>query len=189
ARGRRGAVSSAVQQALSALLPPLRFAERVGLQKLKSFEPLVREAVARALPHAGAHEAQLRRLLEVVEGFDIVGDDQRRAALDEVALVAGIIAAVNEVRGCRGRKRLEISLRDERRGELQLVWFNYRVSMLERLRIGSRALVSGEVKRGFRGGVAMHYPDVEPLSEQGQRELGDELAVRNDDSFGRVVPI
>ena len=125
-------------------------------------------------------------------------EDRRRpkaiaeVKLDETALIVGTIVSSREQRGFKGRRRLEAQLRDEAGDELSLVWFHYRGHQLDKLRPGARVLVSGEVKRGFRGAArAMHHPDVEALSESaGQRELGEEaLAARGDDSFGRVVPI
>ena len=107
----------------------------------------------------------------------------------EHGLVVATIVRTSEARGKRGR-RLEVTLRDERRDELTAIWFHYREEQRKRLQPFARVLVSGEVKRGFhRNSLAMHHPDVEVLGDW-QHEPGElDLAARGDDSFGRVVPI
>src|SRR3989442_12105851 len=87
------------------------------------------------------------------------------APLGERSVIAGTVAWIDEGRARRGR-RLEVRLRDEEGGYLMLLWFHYRPSLVQRLRTGSRIVVSGEVRAGWRGGgKTKSHPDVEPLQE------------------------
>ncbi len=181
----------------------LRAKERARVQKETSLPPAdalsapvtqlkgVGPAVAERLAAKG-----LRTVGEVLLNLPKRYEDRRRpksigeTKIGEHGLIVGTIVRASEQRGFKGRRRLEVLLRDEAGEELVLNWFHYRSAFLDKLKQGARVLVSGEIKRGFRGGAkAMHHPDVEPLGEAaGQRELGEELA-KVDDSFGRVVPI
>jgi ATP-dependent DNA helicase RecG len=107
------------------------------------------------------------------------------APLGERSVIAGTVAKVNEPKGRHGRRRLEVLLRDDAHSALLLLWFHYRAALLERLRLGARILVSGEVRPGYRGGgKTISHPDVEPLDPAGMPGTD-----RSDDSFGRVVPV
>jgi ATP-dependent DNA helicase RecG len=107
------------------------------------------------------------------------------APVGERSVIAGTVAKVNEVKGRHGRRRLEVLLRDDARSALLLLWFHYRAALLERLRLGARILVSGEVRPGYRGGgKTISHPDVESLDSAGMPGID-----RSDDSFGRVVPV
>ena len=109
------------------------------------------------------------------------------APLGERSVIAGTVAWIDEVRARRGR-RLEVRLRDEEGGYLMLLWFHYRPSLVQRLRTGSRIVVSGEVRAGWRGGgKTMSHPDVEPLQEGSSDALPS--GPGSDESFGRVVPV
>ena len=100
------------------------------------------------------------------------------APVGERSVIAGRITTVREAHG--RRRRLEVVVRDEQRGTLICIWFNYRPSFLKRFPLFAHVLVSGEVREGYRGnGKVMHHPDV---------ELAD-AEVQVDESFGRVVPI
>jgi len=105
------------------------------------------------------------------------------APIGERSVIAGRILKAQEARG--RRRRLEVLVRDAAGGTLVCIWFHYRPSMLERFRPFAQVLVSGEVREGYRGGgKVMHHPDVELLGAD-----GDPAAPRDDDSFGRVVPV
>jgi ATP-dependent DNA helicase RecG len=102
------------------------------------------------------------------------------APIGERSVIAGRIVTVREAQG--RRRRLEVVVRDEARGTLICIWFNYRSSFLKRFPLFAQVMVSGEVREGYHGnGKVMHHPDV---------ELGDaETPFRLDESFGRIVPI
>ena len=106
------------------------------------------------------------------------------APLGERSMIVGTIVKAHEAHG--RRRRLEVLLRDEAGAHLLLLWFHYRGSMLQRLAAGTRVLVSGEVRAGYRGGgKTITHPDVEPF---GASEAGPS-ALKDDDSFGRIVPV
>ncbi len=102
------------------------------------------------------------------------------APVGERSVIAGRIVTVREAKG--RRRRLEVVVRDEARGTLICIWFNYRPSFLKRFPLFAQVMVSGEVREGYHGnGKVMHHPDV---------ELGDaEAPLQHDESFGRIVPI
>ena len=105
------------------------------------------------------------------------------APVGERSVIAGRIVKAQEARG--RRRRLEVLVRDEAGGTLVCIWFHYRPSFLQRFPFLAHVLVSGEVREGYRGGgKVMHHPDVELLGAS-----GDTAAPREDDSFGRVVPV
>jgi ATP-dependent DNA helicase RecG len=106
-----------------------------------------------------------------------------QAPVGERSVIAGRVVKVQEARA--RRRRLEILVRDEAGGALVCIWFHYRPSFLQRFPLFAHVLVSGEVRQGYRGGgKVMHHPDVELLGGS-----GEVLAPREDDSFGRVVPV
>jgi len=105
------------------------------------------------------------------------------APLGERSVIAGKIVKAQEARA--RRRRLEVLVRDESGGTLVCIWFHYRPSFLQRFPLHAQVLVSGEVQQGYRGGgKVMHHPDVELLSASGEPS-----GLRDDDSFGRVVPV
>jgi ATP-dependent DNA helicase RecG len=107
------------------------------------------------------------------------------APVGERSVIEGKVAWLDEVRARRGR-RLEVRLRDDAGDHLMLLWFHYRPSLLQRLRIGSRIVVSGDVRTGWRGGAkSMSHPDVEPVDAQGEAVHLDAGSA----DFGRVVPV
>src|SRR4051794_32637230 len=73
--------------ALSPLLPPLRFASRVGPARLVDFEPLVARAVEQARAHAPAEK--LAALSAAARGFDKANEEKRRAQLAAVVRALG----------------------------------------------------------------------------------------------------
>src|SRR5205085_4209404 len=106
-----------------------------------------------------------------------------QAPFGERSVIAGKIVKAQEARA--RRRRLEVLVRDEAGGTLVCIWFHYRPSFLHRFPLHAQVLVSGEVRQGYRGGgKVMHHPDVELLSESGEPS-----GLRDDDSFGRVVPV
>src|SRR2546421_12107932 len=106
-----------------------------------------------------------------------------QAAFGERSVIAGKIVKVQEARA--RRRRLEVLVRDEAGGTLVCIWFHYRPSFLHRFPLHAQVLVSGEVRQGYRGGgKVMHHPAVELLSASGEPS-----GLRDDDSFGRVVPV
>ena len=123
-------------------------------------------------------------------------EDRRRprtveeAPLGERSVILGTIVRSQEVWG--RKRRLEVQVRDEAGGILMCIWYHYRGDLAKRLTAGTRVLLGGEVKAGYRGGgKVMNHPDVELLSEEraGQIALGELAASEADDSFGIVVPI
>jgi ATP-dependent DNA helicase RecG len=105
------------------------------------------------------------------------------APVGERSVIAGRIVKAAEARG--RRRRLEVLVRDAGGGTLVCIWFHYRPSFLQRFPLNAQVLVSGEVREGYRGGgKVMHHPDVELLGASGEPS-----APRDDDSFGRVVPV
>ena len=105
-----------------------------------------------------------------------------QAPIGERSVIAGRIVKAQEAHG--RRRRLEVLVRDDAGGTLVCIWFHYRPSFLQRFPFLAHVLVSGEVREGYRGsGKVMHHPDVEMLGADG------EIAPRDDDSFGRVVPV
>jgi len=107
------------------------------------------------------------------------------APIGERSVIEGNVAWLDEVRARRGR-RLEVRLRDDAGDHLMLLWFHYRPSLLQRLRIGSRIVVSGDVRTGWRGGAkTMSHPDIEPVDAQGDALQLDAGSA----DFGRVVPV
>ena len=105
------------------------------------------------------------------------------APLGERSVIAGKIVKAHEASG--RRRRLEVLVRDEAGGTLVCIWFHYRPSFLQRFPVYTQVLVSGEVRQGYRGaGKVMHHPDVELLGPSGEPS-----GPRDDDSFGRVVPV
>ena len=105
------------------------------------------------------------------------------APLGERSMIVGTIVKAHEAHG--RRRRLEVLLRDAAGAHLVLLWFHYRGSMLQRLAPGTRVLVSGEVRAGYRGGgKTITHPDVEPLGADAAP-----AALKDDDSFGRIVPV
>jgi len=105
------------------------------------------------------------------------------APVGERSVIAGRILKVAEAHG--RRRRLEVLVRDTAGGTLVCIWFHYRPSFLQRFPSGAQVLVSGEVREGYRGGgKVMHHPDVELMGSSGEPS-----APRDDDSFGRVVPV
>ncbi len=107
------------------------------------------------------------------------------APLGERSMIVGTIVKAHEAHG--RRRRLEVLLRDEAGAHLLLLWFHYRGSMLQRLAPGTRVLVSGEVRAGYRGGgKTITHPDVEPF---GSAAGAEPAALKDDDSFGRIVPV
>jgi ATP-dependent DNA helicase RecG len=106
-----------------------------------------------------------------------------QAPLGERSVIAGRIVKAQEAHG--RRRRLEVLVRDDAGGTLVCIWFHYRPSFLQRFPFLAHVLVSGEVREGYRGaGKVMHHPDVEMLGAEGEA-----AAPRDDDSFGRVVPV
>ena len=106
-----------------------------------------------------------------------------QAPIGERSVIAGRVIKAQEAHG--RRRRLEVLVRDDAGGTLVCIWFHYRPSLLQRFPVGSQVLVSGEVREGYRGGgKVMHHPDVEMLGASGEPS-----APRDDDSFGRVVPV
>jgi ATP-dependent DNA helicase RecG len=106
------------------------------------------------------------------------------AKLGERSMIVGTIVKAGEAHG--RRRRLEVLLRDDEGAVLLLLWFHYRGSMLQRMAVGARVLVSGEVRAGYRGGgKTITHPDVETLGAPGAVPL----ALKDDDSFGRIVPV
>ena len=106
-----------------------------------------------------------------------------QAPIGERSVIAGKVVKAHEASG--RRRRLEVLVRDEAGGTIVCIWFHYRPSLLQRFPYGSAVLVSGEVREGYRGGgKVMHHPDVEMLGASGEL-----VPPRDDDSFGRVVPV
>ena len=106
-----------------------------------------------------------------------------QAPVGERSVIAGKIVKAQEASG--RRRRLEVLIRDEAGGTLVCIWFHYRPSFLQRFPLQAQAMVSGEVRQGYRGGgKVMHHPDVELLGPSGEPS-----GPRDDDSFGRVVPV
>src|SRR4051812_24563316 len=150
------------------------------VERLRGVGPAVSERL---------HGKGLVTIRDVLFHFPTRYEDRRSprlvadAPLGERSVIAGTVARVNEARGRYGRRRLEVFLRDDAGSALLLLWFHYRASLLEKVRAGARILVSGEVRPGWRGGgKTISHPDVEPLDSAG-------VSDRNDDSFGRVVPV
>jgi ATP-dependent DNA helicase RecG len=105
------------------------------------------------------------------------------APVGERSVIAGRIVKAQEARG--RRRRLEVLVRDDAGGTLVCIWFHYRPSFLQRFPYLAQVLVSGEVREGYRGGgKVMHHPDVELIDASGEI-----AGPRDDDSFGRVVPV
>jgi ATP-dependent DNA helicase RecG len=105
------------------------------------------------------------------------------APVGERSVIAGRIVKAQEASG--RRRRLEVLVRDDAGGTLVCIWFHYRPSFLQRFPYLAQVLVSGEVREGYRGGgKVMHHPDVELLDDSGEA-----AGRREDDSFGRVVPV
>jgi ATP-dependent DNA helicase RecG len=112
------------------------------------------------------------------------------APLGERSVILGTVVKAAEAWG--RRRRLEVLVRDEAGGHLLCLWFHYRGDLVRRFAPGTRVLLGGEVKAGYRGGgKTMTHPDVEVLTEAraGQIALGDVAAPAGDDSFGIVVPV
>jgi len=108
-----------------------------------------------------------------------------QAPVGERSVIAGRIVKAVEARG--RRRRLEVLVRDDAGGTLVCIWFHYRPSLFERYQKAflSHVLVSGDVREGYHGGgKVMHHPDLELLGSSGEMQV-----VRDDDSFGRVVPV
>ncbi len=106
-----------------------------------------------------------------------------QAPIGERSVIAGRVVKAQEAHG--RRRRLEVLVRDEAGGTLVCIWFHYRPSFLQRFPLFAQVLVSGDVRQGYRGGgKVMHHPDVEQMGGS-----GEVLAPKDDDSFGRVVPI
>ncbi|HEY5676117.1 MAG TPA: DEAD/DEAH box helicase, partial [Myxococcales bacterium] len=131
----------------------------------------------------------LRTAGDLLLNFPRAYEDRRtprtveEAPLGERSVIAGQIVKAQEARG--RRRRLEVLVRDAAGGTLVCIWFHYRQSFLQRFPLFAPVLVSGEVKEGYRGGgKVMHHPDVELLSASGEAAMPKE-----DDSFGRVVPV
>jgi hypothetical protein len=113
------------------------------------------------------------------------------APLGERSLILGTIVKAGEAHG--RTRRFEALVRDAQGGHLVCIWFHFRGSLLRKLAVGARVLVSGEVRAGYRGaGKTVHHPDVELIAgEPAQALLGEGLsALRGaEDSFGAVVPV
>jgi ATP-dependent DNA helicase RecG len=106
-----------------------------------------------------------------------------QAPIGERSVIAGRVVKAHEAKG--RRRRLEVLIRDEAGGTLLCIWFHYRPNFVQRFPFLAHVLVSGEVREGYRGGgKVMHHPDVELLGAPGEA-----IAPRDDDSFGRVVPV
>ncbi|HET7787154.1 MAG TPA: ATP-dependent DNA helicase RecG [Myxococcales bacterium] len=106
-----------------------------------------------------------------------------QAPVGERSVIAGIVVKAQEAHG--RRRRLEVLVQDDAGSTLVCIWFHYRQSFLQRFPLRAPVLVSGEVRQGYRGGgKVMHHPDVELLAASGEVAAGKE-----DDSFGRVVPV
>jgi ATP-dependent DNA helicase RecG len=106
-----------------------------------------------------------------------------QAPIGERSVIAGKIVKAQETGG--RRRRLEVLVRDEAGGTLVCIWFHYRQSFLQRFPLHAQVLVSGDVRQGYRGGgKVMHHPDVELLGPS-----GEPAGLRDDDSFGRIVPV
>jgi len=106
-----------------------------------------------------------------------------QAPVGERSVIAGRVVKAQEAHG--RRRRLEVLVRDDAGGTLVCIWFHYRPSLLQRFPFLAHVLVSGEVREGYRGaGKVMHHPDVELLGSS-----DEPAAPRDDDSFGRVVPV
>jgi len=113
------------------------------------------------------------------------------APVGERSLILGTIVKADEARG--RTRRFEALVRDAQGGHLVCVWFHFRGSLLRKLAVGARVLVSGEVRAGYRGaGKTMHHPDVELIAgEPAQGLLADGSSALQGaaDSFGAVVPV
>ena len=148
------------------------------VQQLKGIGPALAEKL---------HQKGLETVGDLLVYLPRAYEDRRtprtieEAPLGERSVIAGRIMKVSEQHG--RRRRLEVLVRDDQHGTLVCIWFHYRSSMLTRFPLFSQVLVSGEVREGYRGnGKVMHHPDVELLGSAQE-------AARDDDSFGRVVPI
>ncbi|MGE5047222.1 MAG: ATP-dependent DNA helicase RecG [Deltaproteobacteria bacterium] len=139
---------------------------------------------------AGKLESKgLRTVGDLLLNFPRAYEDRRtprtvdEAPIGERSVIAGRIVKAQEARG--RRRRLEVLVRDAAGGTLVCIWFHYRQSFLQRFPVFAHVLVSGEVREGYRGGgKVMHHPDVELLAASGEAAMPKE-----DDSFGRVVPV
>jgi ATP-dependent DNA helicase RecG len=79
---------AAAQQALAALVPPLRFAVKdgfAGAPRLKGFGELARGAITRARAAGAPDTPALQRLAAEAEAFEALPADGRRAALARIA--------------------------------------------------------------------------------------------------------
>ena len=131
----------------------------------------------------------LRTTGDLLLNFPRAYEDRRtprnvqEARVGERSVIAGHIVKAQEARG--RRRRLEVLVRDGAGGTLVCIWFHYRQSFLQRFPPFAHVLVSGEVREGYRGaGKVMHHPDVELLAASGEAAVA-----KDDDSFGRVVPV
>src|SRR5205085_4589280 len=166
------------------LFAPARAAVAEGLSASVERDRGVGPAVAERL-----RGKRLLTVNDVLFNLPIRYEDRRTprlvadAPLGERSVIAGTVANVSEVKGRYGRRRLEVLLRDDAHSALLLLWFHYRASLLERVRVGGRLLVSGEVRPGYRGGgKTISHPDVELLDPAGMPGMPG--TDRSDDSFG-----
>jgi ATP-dependent DNA helicase RecG len=100
---------------LAALVPPLRFAVRdafAALQRLSSFEELVRGAVARARAAGAPDSAALRGLTAEAAGFDRLGAPEKKRALARIAgNLSALIPVPGDLRELAARGRVEARAR------------------------------------------------------------------------------
>ncbi|HEX4386504.1 MAG TPA: hypothetical protein VH083_26295, partial [Myxococcales bacterium] len=83
--------------ALSPLLPPLRFAARAGVSRLKDLEPLVSRVVGSAKAFASGESLErLSRIESAARGFDNAPEDARKNALAALVRALGSLVQVPE---------------------------------------------------------------------------------------------
>jgi ATP-dependent DNA helicase RecG len=83
--------------ALSPLLPPLRFAARAGVSRLKDLEPLVLRVVGSARAFASGESLErLSRIESAAKGFDKAPEDARKNALAALVRALGSLVQVPE---------------------------------------------------------------------------------------------
>src|SRR5436305_7664606 len=148
--------------------------------QLRGVGPAIAEKLEAKGVRAGGHVLRsLRRRYEDRRTPRTVA----QAPVGERSVIAGKIVKAQEAFG--RRRRLEVLVRDEAGGTLVCIWFHYRPSFLQRFPLYAQVMVSGDVRQGYRGGgKVMHHPDVELLGP-----AGEPTGLRDDDSFGRVVPV
>jgi len=157
------------------LATPLDAVRGVGprlVQKLAKMGIHSIEDALYTLPFRYEDRRSIRRIAQLREGSAVV--------------FAGEVLAAGECRTTRNRKTLYEVILGDGSGQVVLKWFHYRREwMQQRFAVGSRFLVTGEVKR-FGAVREVHHPDTEPLSAGSSLQ---EHIASDPLNFGRILPV